>query len=280
MEVATRISHSGATLTKAERRVAEVVLAQPQLVGFGTVADLADASLAGAATVVRLATKLGYDGFTTLQAAVQRDLAQQLLPAAVRIRESRGSAGVQNHIVREIENVQATLLAADPSVLQLAVQHLSDIDHAVLVLSGDASAGVCQQFVSELNALRPHVELLGGNEVSVTRRLSMSEQGDCLIVVDLSRYDRWVVEAATHGRRRDAWILALTDSVLSPLSRLADSSLVLTAGGVSPFDSHVGTLALMNVLIAGVAGSLRSLATQRLDLAEEAWNERAQLIER
>ena len=38
------------------------MLAIPQVVGFGTVADLADAADAGAATVVRLANKLGYDG--------------------------------------------------------------------------------------------------------------------------------------------------------------------------------------------------------------------------
>jgi DNA-binding MurR/RpiR family transcriptional regulator len=280
VEVATRISHAGSILTKAERRVAEVVLNQPQLVGFGTVADLADAAEAGAATVVRLATKLNYDGFTALQAAVQRDLAQQLRPAAVRIREAQGGTEVQNHLAREVENVQATLLAADSSVIAAAVAHLSDTSHPVLVLSGDASAGVSQQFASELLALRPQVEMLVGNEVAVTRRLALCRPGDCLIVVDLSRYDRWVVAATEHGRARGAWILALTDSVLSPLSRLADSSLVLTAGGVSPFDSHVGTLALMNVLVAGVAGSLRSLATERLDLAEAAWNQRTQLVER
>ena len=55
---------AGSQLTAAERRVAQVVLARPQLVGFGTVADLAEAASAGAATVVRLAAKLGFDGFT------------------------------------------------------------------------------------------------------------------------------------------------------------------------------------------------------------------------
>jgi len=86
MQVADRIGSQGAALTTAERRVAEVVLARPQLVAFGTVADLASAAGSGAATVVRLSTKLGYDGFTALQAAVQAELAAQLRPAAERIR--------------------------------------------------------------------------------------------------------------------------------------------------------------------------------------------------
>ena len=57
----------------------QVVLERPQLVGFGTVADLAEAARAGAATVVRLAAKLGFDGFSALQASIQRDL---VAPAA------------------------------------------------------------------------------------------------------------------------------------------------------------------------------------------------------
>ena len=51
MESAERIGRLGASLTKAERRVAEVVLERPQLVAFGTVAELAAAADAGAVFV-------------------------------------------------------------------------------------------------------------------------------------------------------------------------------------------------------------------------------------
>ena len=79
VEVEDRIARTSATLTPAERRVAEVVLDRPQLVAFGTVAELAEAASSGAATVVRLASKLGFDGFTGLQHSVQHALARQLL---------------------------------------------------------------------------------------------------------------------------------------------------------------------------------------------------------
>jgi DNA-binding MurR/RpiR family transcriptional regulator len=55
VEVEERIGRASATLTPAERRVAEVVLERPQLVAFGTVAELAEAAGSGAATVVRQA---------------------------------------------------------------------------------------------------------------------------------------------------------------------------------------------------------------------------------
>jgi len=56
--------------------------------------------------------------------------------------------------------------------------------------------------------------------------------------------------------------------------------MVLNAGGVGPFDSHVGTLALLNVLVAAAADELREVATERLDKAEAAWSADSQLIER
>jgi DNA-binding MurR/RpiR family transcriptional regulator len=46
---------------------------------------------------------------------------------------------------------------------------------------------------------------------------------------------------------------------------------VLAAEGAGPFDSHVGTLALANALVTGVAARLRRSATDRLDRVEAAW---------
>ena len=280
MDVAGRVKGAGPTLTTAERRVAEIVLTRPELVAFGTVAELADAAKAGAATVVRLAAKLDFDGFTALQAAIQNELSNQLRPAAVRIREARGGVAVQRHLHRELDNVQTTLLALDERVVTDAVTHLAALDHCVLVLSGDASTGVSMQFVGELTALRPGVELLAGNEVSISRRLSQIRPHDTVVAIDLRRYDRWVIETATAAKNRGAWILALTDSALSPLAGLADSSMVLSAGGVGVFDSHVGTLALLNLLVAAAADALRDVATERLDQAEAAWSADAQLVDR
>ena len=280
MKVTERITETGPKLTPAERRVAEVVLTSPELVAFGTVAELAEASKAGAATVVRLASKLGYDGFTALQVAVQRELSSQLRPAAVRIREARGGQAVQRHLQQEHANVHNTLLGLEERAIEDTTVHLVNLERSVLVLSGDASTGVATQFVGDLGALRPGVELLAGNEVGVSRRLSQVTPGDTLITIDLRRYDRWVIDAAQEAMRRGAWLLALTDSALSPLAGMADQSMVLSAGGVGPFDSHVGTLALLNVLVGSAAGQLRGSATHRLDRAEDAWSARSQLTER
>lgn len=271
VEFEQRIGQFGATLTGAERRVAEVVLAHPQLVAFGTVADLAGEAGAGAATVVRLAGKLGFDGFTALQASVQHDLANQLRPAAQRIREPMATDLVGRQAQLEQANVVSTLRSIDESTLADVVEHLSATDRRVRLLSGDASRGVSLQLIGDLTALRDDVSLIDGNDIAVKREVALLRPSDVLLVLDLRRYERWLIDAATAARARGVWTVAVTDSLLSPLSALADRTFVVAAAGGGPFDSHVGTLALFNVLATGVADQLRAAATERLDRLETVW---------
>lgn len=251
--------------------MAEVVLTKPQLVAFGTVAELAETAGAGAATVVRLASKLGYDGFTGLQGAVQHALARQLRPAAERIREPAATDALGRHLDLEMDNVASTLRAVEAAAFDDLVDHLARLDARVFVLSGDASRGVALQLVGDLHALRDGVQLLEGNDVAVRRTVGLLQATDVVLVIDLRRYDRWVVDAAHAARERGAWIGAITDSLLSPLAAIADRTFTVAAAGGGPFDSHVGTLALANIAAASVADRLRAHATERLDAAEAAW---------
>src|SRR4051812_22698985 len=264
MEAADRIGQASASLTPAERRVAEVVLEHPQLVAFGTVADLAERSGSGAATVVRLATKLGFDGFTALQASVQRDLARQLRPAAERIREPAATDAIANHLALEVDNVRTTLSSLQEDAVADVVAHLASARSRIFVLSGDASQGIAAQFGADLGALRNQVALIGGNDVSVNRQVAQLGRTDVVVVLDVRRYDRWLIEAATATRAAGVWAVAMTDSLLSPLASIADRTLVIAAAGAGPFDSHVGTLSLCNLLVAGTADRLRAAAAQRL----------------
>lgn len=280
MSVPELITAAGPSLTTAERRVAEVVLEHPQVVAFGTVAEVSARSGSGAATVVRLAAKLGFDGYSSLQDEVRRELARQLRPAAERIREPAGDDPIRRHLEVELDNVRSTLAALRADVLDAIVGHLADLSRAVLVVSGDASGGVARQLCGDLLALRDGVETVDGNPIAVRRRLATLTGEEVVVALDLRRYDRWVVEAVESARATGCWVVALTDSLLSPLAAAADATVVVAAASAGPFDSHVGTLALANFLVATCADRLRRQATDRLDRAEAAWSARGDLIER
>jgi DNA-binding MurR/RpiR family transcriptional regulator len=266
-----------ASLSPAERRVAEVVVADPEAVAFGTVAEVAERADASNATVVRAATRLGFDGFPDLQRSVQDDLRRRLRPATERIRKPAGSATGDDLLARarelEAANVEATLGSVRAEDLQAAVGLLADLDRAIWVLAADEAAGVARQVTTELSMVRTDVESVLGSPVRVARQLADLDPGDVVLVLDLPRYDRSVLEAAKLAASRSATVVVLTDGPLSPLAGVASHSFSVAAEGAGPFDSYVGALALLNVLTAGVADALRDSATDRLDRIEAAWRE-------
>lgn len=279
MDTTKRIAEIETALTKAERRVADVVVRDPELVAFRTVAAVAERAGVGAATVVRFAARLGVDGFGGLQQAVQADLSRRLRPAAERIRQHTGPDLQQRHLALCLENVASTLQQLDQHAVGQVVDRAADTSRRLGVLTGDASAGVARQLVTDLQALRDGVVLLEGSEVALGRQLATFAPDDVVLAIDLRRYDRQVVQAVTQAAGRGAWVAAITDGPLSPLARHAHASLVVHADAVGPFDSHVATLALSDLLVALVADRLRDHATSRLDAAERMWRDHSMLVD-
>ena len=123
------------------------------------------------------------------------------------------------------------------------------------MLSGEATAGVAVQFIDQLQQLRPTTfGPCRAREVAVRRDIAVLPPTATAVVIDLRRYERWVLEA--HESMLPAariWSAAFTDSMLSPLAARSAVTFVVSADSVGPFDSHVGTLALLNLVVAEVA---------------------------
>lgn len=270
-DLVDRLETHAAALPRAERRVAEIVLADPSAAAFSTVAEVGRRAGTSGATVVRLAERLGYEGWVGLQAEARAGLDQQLRPATERIREAAKGDVLTQTAEREAENVHRTLAAVDRPAFEDAVRHLADSNREVQVLAGDAEVGIGAFLTDALDLLRPGVRPVRGSAPSVARHLAHVKRGDVVVAVDLRRYERWVLDAVAQATDLGAVIIAITDSVLSPLARHASVSFVVTAEGAGPFDSHVGTLALVNALASGVARRVRRPAATRLDRVEQAW---------
>jgi DNA-binding MurR/RpiR family transcriptional regulator len=278
MDVIDRILLHADRLTATERKIAEVLAGEPQTIAFGTVAQVAKRAGTSGPSVVRLAVKLGYQGFVELQADVQEELAHQLGPARDRIREHPPTDVLERALVAEADNVTRTLRGVQNDVFERVVGMLADLDRDVWVLPGEWTSPVGQSLAGQLTSLRSGVTLLAGSAMAISRQLAGLAEGDTLVALDIRRYERSVVGMLDWARQRGAATVAVTDSPLSPLMRGATERFYVTAQGVGPFDSMTGILALANALAAGVASRLRQTAVRRLDAVEAAWTEVGALV--
>jgi DNA-binding MurR/RpiR family transcriptional regulator len=272
MGVVERIMEHAERLTSTERKIAEVLAGEPQTIAFGTVAQVAQRAGTSGPSVVRLAVKLGYDGFVGLQADVQSELARQLGPARDRIRQRPPTDFLARVESAEQDNIVRTLHGINQVALGRSIARLADRHHQIWVLPAEMTAPIGMVLASQLGQLRDGVTLLEGSEVAVSRALAGLDPDDTLIAIDFRRYERSLVGLTRWAHERGAAIIAVTDSPLSPLVAGAAETFFISAQGVGPFDSVTGGVALANVLIAGVAARLRQTAPARLDAIEAAWS--------
>jgi len=253
-------------LTPTERRIAEAVLAEPTLLAFGTVSDLASQVGTSRPTIVRFANKLGFEGYSQLQRHVRNDLSHRLARPSERIRHEEGKtpaarAAIANAVASVFEAVDGERLDKLAGPVLKAEK--------VWILSGETSQAGAHKLHSGLSMVRPGIHLL--NERTFGADACDAGPRDAAVVMDFFRYRRRVIEATQVLKRTGAAIVAITDSPLSPLVELADAWCEIEVPAIGPFDSSVPAVAIAELLVARVARELHDEATARIDRIEALW---------
>lgn len=272
-----RIASVSASLSPAQRRVARLVDASPDVVAFGTVAEVAHAAGTSPQTVLRLAARLGHAGFPDLQAEVRTELVARLPPAAARIRRPAGDDLRADVAAADERNVAASL-DVEASVLAAVADLLAE-SATVAVVAAESWTGVGQMLVDHLSQLRPDVELVSGPAPRVARRLAHLSPSAVLVAIDVRRYETWILDAVAQAARQGVPVVAISDGPTAPLFADADHRLVVGVASPSPFESATGVIALLHLLVAEAAVRLRDVAHGRLDQAEEAWAATGSLVD-
>jgi len=255
-------------LTPTERRIAEAVLAEPTLLAFGTVSDLADRVGTSRPSIVRFANKLGFDGYTRLQQHVRSDLSHRLSRPRERIRrDDKTVPPVRDVINGAISSVLDALAAGQIAELAAPVVRAEN----VWILSGETSQAGAHALHSGLSMVRPGVR--GLKEHTFGTDLSDAGPADVAVVFDFFRYRRQVITAARAFANAGVTIVAFTDSPLSPLAELADSWCQIEVPAIGPFDSSAPVVFMCELLVARVAQQLQDDARNRIDRIETLWEE-------
>lgn len=253
-------------LTPTERRIAEAVVAEPTLLAFGSVSDLAGRVGTSRPSIVRFATKLGFAGYTQLQQHVRSNLSRRLARPSDRIRSENDEAVPVRATIDE--SIASVFDALDGDRLAQLVSPLVQAK-TLWILSGEPSLAGARSLHSGLAMVRPSVRLL--EEPSYGTDLSDAKRGDAAVVVDFMRYRRQTVAATGILADAGVTIVAVTDSPLSPLVELADVWCQIKVPAVGPFDSSISVVALCELLVAQTTKELREDATDRIDRIEALW---------
>jgi DNA-binding MurR/RpiR family transcriptional regulator len=260
------IANVSEQLTPTERRIASLVVEDPTLLAFGTVSDLATRAQTSRPSIVRFATKLGFEGYTDLQSWIRQELSNQLTRPSQRIRQQDGSAAPTRSAIEEA--IHQTFSALDETRLLALATPIAKA-RKVWILSGETSMAGAVVLNSGLSMIRPDVCLV--NEHALGRELSSATEADTAVVFDFSRYRRNSITAARALGDLGVEIVAITDGPLSPLAALTKLWCELRIPAVGPFDSSIPAVLAAELLVARVVQLLGPQAHERIDRLEELW---------
>ncbi len=267
------------------QRAARWVREHPAELGLQSMRQSAHVAGVSPATMTRLARALGLDSFD----AMRRPSMAAFASSVTGVSEMEGApmfSSIKDVTLDRMRQAQASnvasVLGRNASLeLRAAAQSILNAKK-VIFLGLRASFGIAYHLNYSCDWLRPDVHLAtdaGGAWIDQVWALTPQ---DLLVAVSQAPYTRQTVEIAQAAQQRGVPVLALTDSSLSPLARLAQRTLLFGVASPTFFHSMTGAQALAETLMACVAEQGGPLVMnrlterqQRLQSAQAYWEKQA-----
>ena len=241
-------------LSKGQKLIAEYILKHYDKAAFLTAAKLGTSVGVSESTVVRFANELGYSGYPALQKALQ-ELIKNRLTTVQRIELSNdfisdGNA-LKDVLKSDIENLRATLEKIDYKIFEDVIKNIFEAKKIYII--GLRSSTALAEFLGfYLNLILDNVKVVGYGMSDIFEQMLNLSNEDLVIGIGFPRYANRTIEALAFAQDRKAKVVAITDSLLSPLANKADYTLIAQSNMASFVDSLVAPLSIINALIIAV----------------------------
>ncbi len=262
--------------SKAQKRIANYILEHYEKAAFMTAARIGSTIGVSESTVVRFAVEVGCDGYPQLQKALQEIIRNRL--TSVQRMEITSDQIDRNNVIgkvlsMDIDRIKHTIEELDPNSFNLAVQKLISARRIYIigVRSAASLAGFLQFY---FNHIFDSVHLINTSSTSeMFEQLFRISSQDVLIPISFPRYSQRTLKAAKYAREKGADVIAVTDSVSSPLYQVANISLLARSDMASFVDSLVAPLSVLNALVVAVGLEKQDEIRETYAQLERIWDQ-------
>ena len=264
------------SFSKGQKLIANFILSSYDKAAFMTACKLGKTVNVSESTVVRFAAELGYDGYPSMQKALQ-EMIRNKLTSIQRIEVSNDRIGDQDIMSMvmqsDIEKIRLTLEETDRTSFSRAVEAISSARRVYIlgVRSASALANFMSFYFTFIFDNVVHVDTTSISEVF--EQVMRIGPDDVLIGLSFPRYSKRTVKAMQYAKKQGATVIAITDSDVSPLANIADVSLFAKSDMASFVDSLVAPLSLVNALIVAVSRVKNDQLEATFGKLESIWAE-------
>ena len=264
---------AGTRLTRKGAEIAHFLAVNPRLASFGSASEIAEHVDVNVATVVRFAQALGFSGWPEFRLHFRHRYLGTLLPSGVaNVRPATTARPALAAVERDAENLSAALTSVDFAAVE-RVAALIAAARRTLVLSAGSHTAVAHVFSHLASFMGYPVTHESHGGPSIVANLSALKPGDCVLAVSFWRPSKQIVLATEQARLAGMATVALTDSLFSPLARIAEERIIVPTESDSFFQSMAAPLSVVYGLIRCMFEIGGDRVQQTISSAEELYAE-------
>ena len=275
-DILTYIQENMSSFSKGQKLIANYILQSYDKAAFMTASKLGKTVNVSESTVVRFAAELGFDGYPSMQKTLQEMISNKLT-AIQRVEVSKERIGNQDVMTMvmqsDIEKIRMTLDETDQVSFNQAVGAIANAKRIYIL--GVRSASVLANFISfYFRFMFDNVVSVDTSSISeVFEQIVHISADDVFIGLSFPRYSKRTIKAMQYAKDQGAKVVAITDSKVSPLTKIADVSLLAKSDMASFVDSLVAPLSLVNALIVAISREKAVHLESSLNRLESIWEE-------
>ena len=270
------LSDRQATFSKGQRRIAKYITESYDKAAFMTANRLGKTVGVSESTVVRFAVDLGFDGYPSMQKAMQ-EMVLNRLTSVQRIEVANDRIGDQDVVSMVMQSDMEKLRQTGET---LSRDEFNSAVHAILnakrvYILGVRSAAPLAEFLGYyLNYMFNNVHVITGCGTSeMFEKIVGVEASDAVIAFSFPRYSSATTKGAQYCRSTGATVIGITDNRESPLGQSSDHVLCAKSDMVSLVDSLVAPLSVVNALIVAIASKRQKELQHTFASLERIWDQ-------
>jgi len=271
-----RINESYNKLSKGQKLLANYIVDHYEKAVFLTASRLGKIVGVSESTVVRFANELGYDGYPRLQEALE-ELVRTKLTSIQRV-EVTSDRIDKDHVLKfvlqsDMEKIKNSLEDVKEDVFDQAIDMILKARY-IYIVGVRSSASLAGFMGFYFNLMFENVKLIHTNSVSeLFEQIHRIDENDVMIGISFPRYSKRTLKAMEYARSKNAKVITITDSPLSPMVQFSHASLVAKSDMISFVDSLVAPLSLINAIIVAISMKKKDYLVNSLESLEKIWFE-------
>ncbi|WP_299643126.1 MurR/RpiR family transcriptional regulator [uncultured Ruegeria sp.] len=270
--VKQRIQDELDDLTRSERQLASVLLQDYPMAGLQSITKLAAAAQVSTPTVIRMARKLGFDGFPDLQDALREEVAAQIKkPISKRdawVVDDEAEHPTTRFAQAVWTNMRHTLERLDKEMFDAVAHLLAETERHLYVVGGRITRSNADYLFNHMQIIRPNVTMLGNSANVWPQYLLDMDESSVLVIFDIRRYEAHLEKLAQVASGRGVTVVLFTDQWGSPIGKTANYSFHSLVEAPSSWDSTIALQLISETLIAEVQEARWEESKERIEELE------------